>query len=122
MSGIVFSLSHACPSSYLLPVSNHPLALRPCVAPAQVLPILFGVLRAGDEALREEILGSLRALVGYVRQHMRRFLPELLTLIHEFWSAAPRTCLALIADLGIALRDDTRCDLVCGPRGRPPGA
>ncbi|GIL44136.1 hypothetical protein Vafri_1666 [Volvox africanus] len=74
----------------------------------KVLPILFSVLRGSDEALREEILSSLRALVGYVRQHMRRFLPELLQLIHEFWATAPRTCLALIADLGIALRDDTR--------------
>ncbi|EFJ44271.1 target of rapamycin, growth-regulatory PI3K-like protein kinase [Volvox carteri f. nagariensis] len=74
----------------------------------KVLPILFGVLRGGDEALREEILGALRALVGYVRQHMRRFLPELLQLIHEFWPTSPRTCLALIADLGVALRDDIR--------------
>ncbi|GLC61314.1 hypothetical protein PLESTB_001742500 [Pleodorina starrii] len=74
----------------------------------KVLPILFGVLRGGDEALREEILGSLRALVGYVRQHMRRFLPDLLQLVHEFWLTAPRTCLALIADLGMALRDDIR--------------
>ncbi|KAG2491268.1 hypothetical protein HYH03_010473, partial [Edaphochlamys debaryana] len=74
----------------------------------KVLPILFGVLRQGDEALREEILGALRALVGSVRQHMRRFLPELLALLHEFWPAAPRTCLALMADLGTALRDDFR--------------
>eukprot|EP00198_Chlamydomonas_reinhardtii_P008241 XP_001697578.1 target of rapamycin, growth-regulatory PI3K-like protein kinase [Chlamydomonas reinhardtii] len=76
-----------------------------------VLPILLGVLRGGDEALREEILASLRALVGYVRQHMRRFLPDLTQLVHEFWPAAPRTCLALIADLGMALRDDIRCVL-----------
>ncbi|GIL87381.1 hypothetical protein Vretimale_1690 [Volvox reticuliferus] len=74
----------------------------------KVLPLLFSVLRGSDEALREEILSSLRALVGYVRQHMRRFLVDLLQLIHEFLATAPRTCLALIGDLGIALRDDIR--------------
>ncbi|PNW79096.1 hypothetical protein CHLRE_09g400553v5 [Chlamydomonas reinhardtii] len=85
-------------------------ALQLSVVPylPKVLPILLGVLRGGDEALREEILASLRALVGYVRQHMRRFLPDLTQLVHEFWPAAPRTCLALIADLGMALRDDIR--------------
>ncbi len=76
--------------------------------------MLLAVLRSGDEPLREEILGSLRALVGYVRQHMRRFLPDLLGLVHEFWAAAPRTCLALMADLGAALRDDIRCGLEGG--------
>lgn len=79
------------------------------------------MLRGGDEALREEILASLRALVGYVRQHMRRFLPDLTQLVHEFWPAAPRTCLALIADLGMALRDDIRCVRVWSSRGRGRG-
>lgn len=84
--------------------------------------MLFGVVRTADEALREEVLGALRTLVGVVRQHMRRFLLELLALLHDFWQAAPRTCLALIADLGTALRDDFRWAGDRGVCANSPGA
>ncbi len=70
--------------------------------------MLFGTLRIGDDALRDEIFSALRALVGCVKAHMRRFLPDLLALIHEYWPSAPRLCLTLMADLGMALKDDFR--------------
>lgn len=84
----------------------------------KVLPVLFGVLRNGEDTLREEIFNAIRALVGCVRQHMRRFLPDLLALIHEFWPLAPRTCLALMADLGTALKDDFRWVRDAGSSGQ----
>jgi FKBP12-rapamycin complex-associated protein len=46
-----------------------------------------------------------------VRQHIRRFLPELLALLQEFWGCSPRIthhCLALLAELALSLRDDLR--------------
>ncbi|MEW5302322.1 MAG: hypothetical protein WDW36_005122 [Sanguina aurantia] len=74
----------------------------------KVLPVLFSVLRRSDDPLREEMLQQLTRLVSYVRQHIRRFLPDMLGLLHEFWDASTRTCLTLLAELSIALHDDFR--------------
>ncbi len=43
--------------------------------------MLLGVARGADEPLREYVLEQLTQLVRTVRQHIRRFLPELLGLI-----------------------------------------
>jgi FKBP12-rapamycin complex-associated protein len=57
----------------------------------QVLPVLFAVLRVCDEPLRELLLDQLVLLVMVVRQHIRRFLPDLLGLLGEFWALNSRT-------------------------------
>jgi hypothetical protein len=45
--------------------------------------------------------------ISSVRQHLRRFLPELLAAAHECWlGPSQRTCLSLLAELSITLRDD----------------
>ena len=56
----------------------------------RVLPALAASARsgAGDEALRELLLGGITALVGTVRAHVRPFLPELLPLCYELWDDA----------------------------------
>ncbi|KIY92187.1 hypothetical protein MNEG_15776 [Monoraphidium neglectum] len=49
--------------------------------------------------------------VRTVRQHIRRFLPELLALLQEFWGSSVRIthyCLQLLAELALSLRDDLR--------------
>jgi len=47
----------------------------------KVLPVLLAVARGADEPLREYALEQLTQLVRSVRQHIRRFLPELLALL-----------------------------------------
>jgi len=47
--------------------------------------VLFAVLRVCDEPLRELLLEQLVVLVVVVRQHIRRFLPDLLGILGEFW-------------------------------------
>ena len=41
-------------------------------------------------------------------QHTRRFLPEILQLVHDYWPTSTRTCLSLLAEMSLALRDDFR--------------
>ncbi|GAB2218008.1 hypothetical protein Droror1_Dr00001223 [Drosera rotundifolia] len=53
----------------------------------KVLPDLFLVLRSCDDYLKEFITWKLGTLVSIVRQHIKKYLPELLTLISELWSA-----------------------------------
>lgn len=47
--------------------------------------MLFAVLCVCDEPLRELLLEQLVVLVVVVRQHIRRFLPDLLNILQEFW-------------------------------------
>jgi hypothetical protein len=71
------------------------------------MPVLFSVLRAADDSLREYMLEQLTRLVGLVRQHARRFLPDLLALVHEHWGKSSRvmhSSLQLLAELSTALR------------------
>lgn len=56
----------------------------------QVLPVLFAVLHVCDEPLRELLLEQLVVLVMVVRQHIRRFLPDLLSILGEFWARSSK--------------------------------
>lgn len=67
--------------------------LCPC---PQVLPILFATMAETDSVLREEIFTQLTRLVAVVKQHMRRFLPDLLQLIHTYWASSTRICLQVM--------------------------
>jgi FKBP12-rapamycin complex-associated protein len=55
-----------------------------------------------------QMLGAMTSLVQWMRQHMRRFLPELLALVHSHWGTATGKCLELLRELSISLRDDFR--------------
>jgi hypothetical protein len=93
------------PLSYINPLSSDPLTLTRI----QVLPVLFSVMAETDGVLRDEIFTQLTKLVAVVKQHMRRFLPDLLQLIHVYWETATQPkCLKLLAELSISLRDDFR--------------
>eukprot|EP00879_Flechtneria_rotunda_P007003 GHRR01007352.1.p1 GENE.GHRR01007352.1~~GHRR01007352.1.p1 ORF type:complete len:2075 (+),score=775.15 GHRR01007352.1:2-6226(+) len=77
----------------------------------KVLPVLFAVLRVCDEPLRELLLEQLVVLVVVVRQHIRRFLPDLLGILGEFWGRSSKIqglCLSMLAELAVSLRDDLR--------------
>ena len=54
-------------------------------ARAQVMAVLLGVLRGADEALSEFLVQQLTALVALLKAHMRKWLPDMLLLIGDFW-------------------------------------
>ncbi|KAF5177476.1 Serine/threonine-protein kinase TOR [Thalictrum thalictroides] len=84
----------------------------------KVLPDLFHIVRTCEDGLKEYITWKLGTLVSIVRQHVRKYLPELLALVSELWSsfslpAANRTVrgspiLHLIEQLCLALNDEFR--------------
>jgi FKBP12-rapamycin complex-associated protein len=53
----------------------------------KVLPELFHTVRTSDENLKDFITWGLGTLVSIVRQHIRKYLPELLSLVSELWSS-----------------------------------
>ncbi|KAJ8764782.1 hypothetical protein K2173_009184 [Erythroxylum novogranatense] len=84
----------------------------------KVLPDLFHTVRTCDDYLKDFITWKLGTLVSIVRQHIRKYLPELLTLISELWSSLslPATnhpacgfpVLHLVEQLCLALNDEFR--------------
>lgn len=84
----------------------------------KVLPELFFVMRSPtcEDSLREFLLWQLAQLVTVVRQHARKFLPDLLNLAFDFWNPllssvfpcppAPSPVLYLIEQLCRAMPDD----------------
>ncbi|KAJ6985134.1 hypothetical protein NC653_023190 [Populus alba x Populus x berolinensis] len=84
----------------------------------KVLPDLFHTVRTCDDYLKDFIMWKLGTLVSIVRQHIRKYLPELLSLISELWSSfsLPATIrpsrgfpvLHLVEQLCLALNDEFR--------------
>ncbi|KAK9286670.1 hypothetical protein L1049_015071 [Liquidambar formosana] len=84
----------------------------------KVLPDLFNTVRNCDDALKDFITSKLGTLVSIVRQHIRKYLPDLLSLISELWSSfsLPVTnrsaqglpILHLVEQLCLALNDEFR--------------
>ncbi|XP_024933499.1 serine/threonine-protein kinase TOR isoform X2 [Ziziphus jujuba] len=84
----------------------------------KVLPDLFHTVRTCDDALKDFITWKLGTLVSIVRQHIRKYLQELLSLISDLWSsfsfpAANRPALGypvlhLVEQLCLALNDEFR--------------
>ncbi|KAJ4958930.1 hypothetical protein NE237_026041 [Protea cynaroides] len=84
----------------------------------KVLPDLFHTVRNCEDGLKEFITWKLGTLVSIVRQHIRKYLPELLALISELWSSfsLPATnrpvhgspILHLVEQLCLALNDEFR--------------
>ena len=54
---------------------------------AQVMPILINVLHQSKEEERKALVENLAALVTLLRQHLRKWLPDLLHLINMFWTS-----------------------------------
>ncbi|KAJ6818004.1 serine/threonine-protein kinase TOR [Iris pallida] len=84
----------------------------------KVLPDLFIAVRGCEDGLKEFITWKLGTLVSIVRQHIRKYLPDLLSLISELWSTftLPATnrsvhgsaILHLVQRLCLALNDEFR--------------
>ncbi|KAK2968912.1 hypothetical protein RJ640_018604 [Escallonia rubra] len=84
----------------------------------KVLPDLFHIVCTCEDGLKEFITWKLGTLVSIVRQHIRKYLPELLSLVSELWSSfsLPATnrpvhgspILHLVEQLCLALNDEFR--------------
>ncbi|XP_021776173.1 serine/threonine-protein kinase TOR-like [Chenopodium quinoa] len=84
----------------------------------KVLPDLFQIVRACDDNLKDFITWKFGTLVSIVRQHIRKYLVDLLALIAELWSsfslpAVNRSVrglpvLHLVEQLCVALNDEFR--------------
>ena len=55
----------------------------------QVMPILISVLLHSKEEERKDLVENLAKLVGLLRQHLRKWLVDLLQLIDLFWTSDP---------------------------------
>ena len=51
------------------------------------MPILINVLHQSKEEERKALVENLASLVTLLRQHLRKWLPDLLHLIHVFWTS-----------------------------------
>lgn len=69
----------------------------------KVVPVLLALTRAADDPQRRvEMVRALADLVVLMRQHVRKFLPDLLALVDAFWgvsSAMLGHVLNLLAEL-----------------------
>ena len=52
-----------------------------------MVPVLLSVVRTSDDALRLYLLKSLTELVSVLRQHVRKYLVDLLALVHHYWAS-----------------------------------
>ena len=64
------------------------------------MPVLFTVMRTSDDTLREFLFQQLTVLVSFLCQHCRKYLPDILLLIHDHWhpSLLPQI-LSLLSEL-----------------------
>ncbi|XP_047975859.1 serine/threonine-protein kinase TOR-like isoform X2 [Salvia hispanica] len=88
----------------------------------KVLPDLLHTVRTCDDFLKEYIIWKLGTLVSIVRQHIRKYLPDLFCLVSDLWSssfALPASnrpvhgspILHLLEQLCLALNDEFRTHL-----------
>ena len=81
----------------------------------QVVPTLLVMLHRGDT----DAVPHLTALVGQLRQHLRRWLPDLVQLIHDLWprpvsaGQQPSKLLLNLLDLLACLAGDAQSQLCC---------
>lgn len=78
----------------------------------KVVPVLLALTRAADDVYRRiEMVKALTDLVVLMRQHIRKYLVDLLALVDAFWGESPQMLphvLNLLAELSRTLRDDFR--------------
>jgi FKBP12-rapamycin complex-associated protein len=56
----------------------------------KVVPVLLALTRAADDLQRRiDMVRALTDLVVLMRQHIRKFLPDLLALVNAFWASSP---------------------------------
>ena len=73
--------------------------------------MLLSVVRTSDDALRLYLLKSLTELVSVLRQHVRKYLGDLMALVHHYWASGSQllpVILTLVSEIsGAALTSRT---------------
>lgn len=92
------------PSLFSVTLANPPFSRARAPFPApQVVPVLLQLTRGADDlGRRVDMVRALTDLVVLMRQHVRKFLPDLLALVADFWGTAPAMLphvLQLLAEL-----------------------
>ena len=114
-------LRSSCPQA-LTPPPPPALPATPCL-PMQVVPVLLQLTRSADDLQRRiDMIRALTDLVVLMRQHIRKFLPDLLALVHEFWGQTI-ALLPHILNLLAELSRECRCRqaAACPPALPPAG-
>jgi len=55
----------------------------------KIIPAFLGVIRSSPSTRLESYFNQLGMLVTIVRQHIRNFLPDIVTLLQEYWNYSP---------------------------------
>lgn len=68
-------------------------------------------MSGAEDQLKQYIFEQLRHIVQVARLHMRKHLPELLSIVHQYWTpgADPKLILAvmrLVSELAQSVRED----------------
>jgi FKBP12-rapamycin complex-associated protein len=88
--------------------------------------VLLQLTRGADDLQRRvDMVRALTDLVVLMRQHVRKFLPDLLALVNDFWGTAPTMLphiLSLLAELSRELGRRRGCPVLglLGPGASSP--
>eukprot|EP00002_Diphylleia_rotans_P004010 TRINITY_DN1288_c0_g1_i6.p1 TRINITY_DN1288_c0_g1~~TRINITY_DN1288_c0_g1_i6.p1 ORF type:complete len:2340 (-),score=509.17 TRINITY_DN1288_c0_g1_i6:204-7223(-) len=73
----------------------------------QIMPVFLQVLRASEHTLKEVLFSQMGLLVPIVKQHIRKYVHEIIVLIKDNWNMALSfQIVCLIEELSIALADE----------------
>lgn len=96
-----------------------PCTRFPTCSSVQVVPVLLQLTRSAEDLQRRvDMVRALTDLVVLQRQHVRKFLPDLLALVNDFWGTAPAMLphiLSLLAELSRASVPASQCSSVSCP-------
>lgn len=73
----------------------------------QIMPTFLQVMRNGELSFREFLFDQLGTLVSIVKQYIRPYLSEILSLIREYWhTPLLNSIIALVEQISLALNDE----------------
>lgn len=64
------------------------------------MPLLFKIMRNSDDELRGSLFDMLKGLVYSLRQHLRKYLDDMIQLVREFWQRTPELQAKILILLG----------------------
>lgn len=78
-----------------------------------VIPVMLSVIRTADDALREAMFKELASLVSVIKAHIRRYLSDILDLMHLSWekNGITKNTLLLCEELSMSLNDEFRVNV-----------
>ena len=80
----------------------------------QIIPAFLTVIRSSPNTHLDTYFNQLSILVSIVKQHIRAFLPEMISVIREFWDRTPQvqsTILSLVESIAKSLEGEFKKNL-----------